>query len=100
VDTGGGRGGAGDEKSRSVSSRATLGRGGENGLEPLSAGPEADKEGHAEGRAGCPGRRISDPNLRLKWVRADAFGQLFLFRSSRWTVCSVPADAFGHGVVE
>jgi hypothetical protein len=34
-----------------------------------------------------------------EWVRADAFGQLCLFGSPRWAVCSVRPDAFGCGVV-
>jgi hypothetical protein len=87
------------ERRRSVHSRETQGRGGGNGLEPLSAGPGADKEGRVRGRAGCPGRRILGPNLRPEWVRADAFGQLCLFGSPRWAVCSVRTDAFGRGVI-
>jgi hypothetical protein len=87
------------ERRRSASSRATQGEGG-NGLEPLSAGTRADKEGHAQGHVGCPGRRISGPNLRPEWVHADVFGQLCLFESSRWAVYSVRTDTFGHEVVE
>jgi hypothetical protein len=71
------------ERMRSARSRETQGRGGGNGMEPLSAGPGTDKEGRGRGHAGCPGQRISGPNLRLEWVRGDAFGQLCLFRLSR-----------------
>jgi hypothetical protein len=95
VDTDDGRGGAGDGKEEGRAQQGNTGKGRGNGLEPLSAGPRADKEGHT----GCPGRRISGPNLKLEWMRADAFGQLCLFGSPRWTVCSVRADAFGHGMV-
>jgi hypothetical protein len=87
------------ERRRSARSRETQGRRGGKGLEPLSAGPGADKEGGVRGRTGCPGRRILGPNLRPEWVRTDAFGQLCLFGSPRWAVCSVRADAFGCGVV-
>jgi hypothetical protein len=87
------------ERRRSARRRETQGRRGGNGLEPLSAGPGADKEGGARGHAGCPGRRILGPNLRPEWVHADAFRQLCLFGSPRWAVCSVRANAFGRGVV-
>jgi hypothetical protein len=93
ADASDGRGGASD---------GNTGEEGENGFEPLSAGPGADKGGGvvcARGHAGCPSRRISDPNLRPKWVRTDAFGQLCLFGSPRWAVCSVRANAFGRDVV-
>jgi hypothetical protein len=87
------------KRRRSARRRETQGRRGGNGLEPLSAGPGADKKGGARGHAGCPGRRISGPNLRLEWMRTDIFEQLCLFRSSRWTMYSVCATAFGRGIV-
>jgi hypothetical protein len=37
------------------------------------------QEGSAVGHMGYPGQRILGPNLRPKWVRADSFGQRFLF---------------------
>jgi hypothetical protein len=74
------------ERRRSARSRITQGRGGGNGLEPLSPGPEADKEVRTRGREGCPGQRIS--------------GQIRgLFGSPRWAVCSVRADTFEHKMV-
>jgi hypothetical protein len=96
TDTGGGRGGAGDRKEEERAQQENTGKGRGNGLEPLSAGPGADKEGRARGRAGCPGRRILGPNMRPEWVRADAFRQLC---PSHWAVCSVRADAFERGMV-
>jgi hypothetical protein len=87
------------ERRRSARSRETQGRRRGNGLEPLSAGPGADKDEGARGRARCPGRHISGPNLRPEWVRADAFGHLYLFGSSHWAVCSVRTNAFRRGVV-
>jgi hypothetical protein len=84
VDAGVGVAAPATERRRRASSRATEGRGGENSLEPLSAGPRADKEGRAEGDAGCPGRRILDPNLWPKWVRADKIGPGRLFGSGHW----------------
>jgi hypothetical protein len=52
------------------------------------------QEGHARGRARCPVRCISSPNLRLKWVHADTFGQR-LFGSPSYTDYFIRANAFG-----
>jgi hypothetical protein len=87
------------ERRRSARSRATQGRGGENGFEPLLDGPGADNDGRVRGRPGCLRRRISRPNLRPEWVRVDAFEQLCLFGSPRWTMYSIRADALERGVV-
>jgi hypothetical protein len=46
------------------------------------------QEGRAGERACCPGRRISGPNLRLKWVHADKFGPCCLFGSGHWDAIS------------
>ena len=73
ADVGGGRGGADDEKGGEARVAGNTGEGRGNGLESLSAGPGADKEGGARGCAGCPNRRISSPNLRSELVRTDAF---------------------------
>jgi hypothetical protein len=98
ADAGDGHGGAGDGKEEERMQQGNTWEDGGNGLEPLSAGPMAEKGG-ARGRAGCSGRHILGPNLRSEWMRANAFGQLCLFGSPRWAVCSVCADAFGCGVV-
>jgi hypothetical protein len=37
------------------------------------------QERRGGGRAGCPNRRISGPNLRPKWVRAHAIRLCYLF---------------------
>jgi hypothetical protein len=55
ADAGGGRGGAGDGKEEERAQQGNTRKEEGNGLEPLSAGPGADKEGGARGRAGCPG---------------------------------------------
>jgi hypothetical protein len=48
ADTGGGHGGAGDEKEEERAQQGNIGEGRGNGFEPLSAGPEADKRGARE----------------------------------------------------
>jgi hypothetical protein len=55
------------KKRRSARSRETQGRGGEMVWSLCRLGPGA------RGRASCPGRHISGPNLRPEWVRADVF---------------------------
>jgi hypothetical protein len=64
--------------------RACRAGGGKWGDLPLSAGPEADKRDAGGGRARGLGRRISGPNLRPKWVRADKIGLRCLFGPDRW----------------
>jgi hypothetical protein len=56
------------------------------------------QEGCAGGHTRCLGRRISGPNLRSKWMRADTFRQRCLFGSSHWADYFVRADAFGSAV--
>jgi hypothetical protein len=53
---------------------------------------------HIIGRARCLGQHIPGPNLRPKWVRANAFGQRCLFASSCWADSFVRADAFGRAL--
>jgi hypothetical protein len=57
------------------------------------------QEGHTGGCACCPGRLILSSNPRPKWVRADAFGPLYLFESSRWAECFVRANTFRRAMV-
>jgi hypothetical protein len=79
VDTGGARGGTGDGKEEERERQGNTGGGvGEMARCLCQLGL-----GGQDGRAGCLGRRISGPNLRSEWVRADAFGQLYLFGSPR-----------------
>jgi hypothetical protein len=98
VDTGGGR--RRRQRWKGGGARAAgQPRGGEGQMVWSLCRPRADKELRARGRAGCPDRHISCPNLRPEWMRTDAFGQLCLFGSPCWAMCSVRADAFGCGVV-
>jgi hypothetical protein len=99
ADTGGGRAGAGDRKEEERAQQGNTGEGRWKWLGASVGWARADKEGRVRGRAGCPVRRILGRNLRPEWVRADAFGQLCLFGSPRWAVCSVRTDAFGRGVI-
>jgi hypothetical protein len=85
-------------KGRGASNRGKLGEGVGECLGASSTWARDGQERRVVGRACCPGRRILGPNLRPKWVRADAFGQLCLFGLSRWANSFVRTDVFRHAV--
>jgi hypothetical protein len=99
VGTGDGRGGDDEGKEEGREGQGNTREGWGKWLGASVGWARGGQEGRAGGRLGCPSRRISSPNLRPKWMRVDAFEHRCLFRSFRWTECSVRADTFGCAVV-
>jgi hypothetical protein len=72
------------ERGSVATSGANWERGWGNALVPLPPGSGTNKK-DAWLDSCCPGRRISGPNVRIKWVRMNMFQQRYLFGSSRHT---------------
>jgi hypothetical protein len=81
--TSGGLGGGGKHKGQWRAAWRNWERGAGMPSAATSTWDGVGQNGHAVGRAGGSGKRISDPNLRSKWVRTDSSRQRYLFGSHR-----------------
>jgi hypothetical protein len=78
---------------------ASVKREGENKAVCLCRLGPRRQEGRSGGHAHYLGRHITGVFLRLKWMRAKAFGQRYLFGSSHWADSFIRSDVFKTRII-